>query len=68
MIVEKVANNQILISFSTGTDVFGVQRLIDYAKYLEATSKSEAKQADIDELANEINANWWNENQYRFLR
>ena len=28
MLVERVANNQITISFSSGTDVFGIQRLV----------------------------------------
>ena len=68
MVVERVANNQILISFSCGGDVFGVQHLIDYAKYLEATSNSRVKQTDIDELANEVNANWWDNNKHRFLQ
>ena len=35
MLVERIANNQITISFSSGTDTFGIQRLIDYAKYIE---------------------------------
>ncbi|WP_055430696.1 hypothetical protein [Candidatus Symbiothrix dinenymphae] len=68
MVVEGVANNQITISFSSGTDIFGIQRLIDYAKYLEATSKSKARQADIDSLASEVNTNWWNSNKHRFLK
>jgi predicted trehalose synthase len=68
MLIERVASNQIMISFSSNPDVFGIQRLIDYAKYLEATSMSKAKQADIDELANEVNANWWNKNEQRFLK
>jgi len=68
MIVERVANNQILISFSHKTDVLGIQRLIDYAKYLEATSNSKVEQTDIDNLANEVSANWWNKNQHRFLK
>ena len=36
-----------------------------YAKYLEATSKSKAKQSDVDKLADEINSNWWNKNQFQ---
>ena len=68
MLIERVANNQITISFSSGTDIFGIQRLIDYAKYLEATSKSKAKQSDVDKLADEVNTNWWNKNQHRFLK
>jgi uncharacterized protein YlaN (UPF0358 family) len=67
MIVERVTNNQIVISYSSDTDIFGIQRLIDYAKYLEVTSKSKAKQDDIDKLADEMNADWWNKNKHRFL-
>jgi len=68
MIVERVANNQIVISFSPRRDIFGIQHLIDYAKYLEATSCSEAKQSDIDKLADEVNAGWWSKNKDRFLK
>ena len=68
MLIERVANNQIVVSFSSGRDVFGIQRLIDYAKYLEATSNSKVKQTDIDKLADDVNANWWNKNKHRFLK
>ena len=68
MIVERVANNQLVISFSSEADIFGIQRLIDYAKYLEATSASTVKQTDIDKLADDVNANWWNKNKQRFLK
>jgi hypothetical protein len=40
-------------------DSFGLQRLIDHVKYLEATSKSKARQADVDKLADEVNSAWW---------
>ena len=68
MLVERIAKNQIAISFSPETDILGIQRLIDYAKYLEATSQSQASQSDIDNLADEINTNWWNKNKHRFLK
>ena len=68
MIVERIENNRITISFSSGTDIFGIQRLIDYAKYLEATSKSKAKQSDIDKLADDVNRNWWEKNKHRFQK
>jgi len=68
MLVERKANNQIAISFSSEMDTLGIQRLIDYAKYLEATSRSQAKQSDIDNLADEINTNWWANNKHRFLK
>ena len=68
MVLERIASNRISISLSAGIDVFGIERLISYAKYLEATSGSKAKQLDIDNLANEITSNWWNNNKQRFLK
>ena len=68
MLVERVENNRITISFSSPTDVFGIQRLIEYAKYLEATSNSKAQQADVDRLADEVNSGWWAKNKNRFLK
>ena len=35
MIVERTNDNQIVITLSSGVDSFGLQRLLDYAKYLE---------------------------------
>jgi hypothetical protein len=54
-------------SLSSGMDVFGIQRLIGYARYLEATSQSKAKQEDVDQLADEVNQSWWEQNKNRFL-
>jgi len=68
MLVERIAKNQITISFSSETDALGIQRLIDYAKYLEVTSQSQANQSDVDNLADEINTTWWNKNKHRFLK
>ncbi len=68
MLVERTTNNEIVITISSSVDSFGVQRLIDYAKYLEATSQSKAKQADADALAEEVNASWWENNRSRFLK
>lgn len=68
MIVERTTNNQILITVSSSVDSFGLQRLIDYAKYLEATAKSKAKQSDVDELADEVNTSWWEQNRNRFIK
>jgi hypothetical protein len=68
MIIERVENNKIVITFSSNVDMFGIQRLIDYGRYLEATSKSKAKQSDIDKLADEVNETWWNKNKHRFSK
>lgn len=68
MLIERNTSNQITITVSSSVDSFGLQRLIDYIKYLEATSKSKAKQTDVDKLADEINATWWKKNRDRFIK
>ncbi len=67
MLIERT-NNQIVITVSSSVDSFGLKRLIDYAKYLEATSKSKAKQIDVDKLADEVNSAWLSKNRKRFLK
>jgi hypothetical protein len=53
---------------SSSVDSFSLQRIIDYIKYLEATSKSKVKQSDVDTLAEEINDGWWNKSRKRFIK
>jgi len=68
MLIENADNNKITITLSKSVDKFGLQRLIDYLKYLEATSKSNVKQSDIDNLADEVNSSWWEANKSRFIK
>jgi hypothetical protein len=68
MLIERPNNNQITITVSSSVDSFGLQRLIDYVKYLEATSKSKSKQVDVDILASELNASWWKKNNKKFIK
>ena len=68
MLIERTTNNEIVIKLSSNVDSFGLQRVIDYLKYLEATSKSKAKQSDVDKIADEVNADWWNQNRNRFVK
>ena len=68
MLIEQKNNNEIEIRVSSSVDSFGLQRLLGYIKYLEATSKSKAKQSDADKLADEVNASWWLKNRKRFIK
>jgi len=68
MTIERSTKNKLTITVSSSVDSYGLQRLIDYVKYLEATSKSKAKQAEVDKLADEVNASWWSKNKKRFLK
>jgi hypothetical protein len=67
MLIERNTKDQITITVSSSLDSFGLQRIIDYIKYLEATSKTKAKQSDVDKLADEVNTSWWERNRYIFL-
>lgn len=68
MLIENADNNKITITVSSSVDKFGLQRIIDYLKYLEATSKSKVIQSDIDKLADEVNSSWWQSNKARFIK
>ncbi|MFZ4061442.1 MAG: hypothetical protein ACOYK5_09480 [Bacteroidia bacterium] len=68
MLIKRTNNNEITITVSSSVDSFGLQRLIDYVKYLEATAKSKAKQSDVDKLADEVNDAWWTKNRKRFIK
>ncbi|MGZ3836878.1 MAG: hypothetical protein ACXVB0_25400 [Mucilaginibacter sp.] len=68
MLIENADNNKITITVSKSIDKFGLQRLIDYIKYLEATSNSKARQSEIDKLADEVNSSWWQANKSRFIK
>jgi hypothetical protein len=68
MLIERLDNKQITITVSSDVDSFGLQRLIDYVTYLETTSKSKAKQLDVDKLADQVNSSWWAKNKKRFIK
>lgn len=66
MTIQRI-DNQIIITLPASIDLEGVQRLINYLLYKEATKDSKAKQEDVDKLAREANKQWWEENKHRFL-
>ena len=68
MLIENADNNKITITVSSSVDKFGLQRIIDHLKYLEATATSKARQSDIDKLADEVNSSWWQSNKSRFIK
>lgn len=68
MVIERTTKNKLVITISSAIDSYGLQRLIDYVKYLETTSKSKAKQSDADKLAEEVNTSWWTKNKKRFVK
>ncbi|MQY80110.1 MAG: hypothetical protein GH151_13110 [Bacteroidetes bacterium] len=67
MYIERT-NDEIIIRLPKSVNAEGLQRLVDYPTYLELTSKSKAKQTDIDQLADKINKDWWTKNKNRFVQ
>jgi hypothetical protein len=67
MIIERT-KKEIIIRLPSFVDTTGLQNLVDYLTYKEATSKSKVKQSDIDDLANEVKKGWWAENKNRLAK
>jgi hypothetical protein len=57
-----------LIRIPNTVDIEGAQRIIDYIRYQEITSKSVATQDEVDLLADEVNREWWEKNKDTFLK
>ena len=67
MLIERT-NSEVIIRLPAYVDTNGLQRLVDYLTYKEATAKSKAKQADVDALANEVKAGRWAKNRNRLVK
>jgi hypothetical protein len=67
MLIERT-NDEVIIRLPSYVNTEGVQRLVDYLSYKEATAKSKAKQSDVDKLAKKIKKGWWAKNQKRFIK
>lgn len=67
MLIERT-NNEVIIRLPSYVDTEGLQRLVDYLSYKEATAKSKANQTDVDKLAKEVKKGWWKENRSRFIK
>jgi hypothetical protein len=67
MLIERTSK-EVIIRLPLYVDTEGLQQIVDYLTYKEATSKSKAKQSDVDKLAKEVNKNWWAKNRSRFIK
>lgn len=67
MVIERT-NKEVIIRLPSYVNTDGLQRLVDYLTYKEATAKSKAKQSDVDLLAKEVKKGWWENNKSRFVR
>ncbi|MBK9732371.1 MAG: hypothetical protein IPO83_14030 [Chitinophagaceae bacterium] len=67
MLIERT-RDEVIIRLPSYVDTEGLQRFVDYLSYKEATSKSKAKQSDVDKLAKEVKKGWWLKNRDRFIK
>lgn len=67
MVIERT-NKEVIIRLPSYVDTKGLQRLVDYLTYKEATAKSKAKQSDVDALAKETKKGWWANNRSRLVK
>ena len=67
MVIERT-NKEVIIRLPSYVNTDGLQRLVDYLTYKEATAKSKAKQSDVDALAREVKKGWWTKNRSRFVK
>lgn len=67
MQVERL-NNEILIRVPANTDLLGLQRILDYVRFREITSKSKATEEEIENIARESKSGWWKENKSNFVK
>lgn len=61
-------SKEVIIRLPSYVNTDGLQRLVDYLTYKEATAKSKAKQSDVDALATEVKKDWWAQNKSRFVK
>ena len=67
MIIERTGG-EFVIRFPISSEMKDVQDIVDYLRYKELTAGYRTEQAEVDDLAKEINLNWWRSNQHKFLQ
>lgn len=67
MVIERTSK-EIIIRLPSYVDTNGLQSLVDFLTYKEATAKSKAKQSDVDQLTRDAKKGWWAENRSKFVK
>lgn len=58
MIVQR-DKNEIVVRFSAGNKASKIQNILDYLRYEELTSKSDATEEDVENMINEAKSGRW---------
>ncbi len=65
MLIERTSS-EIIIRLPASVDTIGLQRLVDYLTYKQATANSRATQEQVDKLARDVKKGWWKKNRKWF--
>ena len=66
MIVER-KKNELIIRLPNNIPAKDIQDFLNYLEYKEATSTSEAKKEDIDEIAKKAKKGVWTKNRNQYI-
>jgi hypothetical protein len=67
MLIERT-NKEVIIKLPSSVDTEGLQRLVDFLSYKEATYKSKATQSQVNKLAKQVKKGWWKSNRDRLVK
>ncbi|MEP7080756.1 MAG: hypothetical protein ABI784_08500 [Ginsengibacter sp.] len=67
MLIERTSD-EVIIRLPATVDAIGLQKLVDYLMYKEATANSKATQKQVDALADQVKKGWWKKNRKRFIK
>lgn len=62
--------DELIIRFSNAVNINidYLQKFLDYLRFIEISSKSQATEEQILELANDINKSWWETNKNKYIK
>lgn len=67
MVLERT-DNEVIIRLPANINWEDLELMIRFIKYKQNVSRSKATQEEIDQLARDVNKQWWEENKDRLLK
>ena len=67
MVIERTAK-EVIIRLPASVDTEDLQDLLNYARYKELTFGFKTEQKEVDKLAEQINAKWWQKNRSKLVK
>ncbi len=68
MLLVERNKKEIIFRLPADTDIFSVQRVLNYFKYKQAIKNSKATEKEVELLVSESKTDWWAKNKSRFIK